>query len=390
VWNGSRLFNHHVAISRRRVANDPVMFELTNKDRLAQLTAAVEHLDYAINELEPGSDEEQMRNLFNSLTRAYQDLIRYGGEMGEKAEQIAEWRRKARETRDRARNIDPDSGFVLETVAIDLLQEAQSDPEHAVGFTVEALSCICQAMSLDDDRERQRQLSELLARALRTLQDRERANAIAPLRDRQEEVGFLASAWLRLGTHLSLDGRLSFDQIEPAHLEAALAELTQIKERQSPLTGRLEYAVVAALHPGDFERQLDVLAALEGLERFPSLQLDMEKAILLYQVGRPSEGNEIFRGIRQRLSKLKAAGAAVDLEVPERLRVLRQPGRPEPLICQATVLDKGDRKPWARVRDLKNEEMPFRAVDFGLKVGQRINCEVSFGPNGPQARPARG
>lgn len=390
VWNSSRLFNHHVAISRRRVANDPVLFELTNDERLAQLATAVEHLEFAINELDPGSDDEQMRNLFNSLTRAYQDLIRYGTEIGLNAEQISEWRRKARATRDQARAVDPDNSHVLETVARDYLQEAASDSSNAVAFAVEALSCIHQAMTLDDDRERQRQLADLLTRALRTLQDQENANAIAPLRNRHEEIGFLASAWLRLGTHLSMDGRLSFDRLDPSQLEAAMAELTQIRKRQSPLTGRLEYAVVAALHPVNFERQLDVLTALEGLERFPSLQLDLEKAILLYQVGRPNEGSEIFRSIRHRLAKMKTEGATVILEVPERLRTLWQPGRFEPLVCQATVLDKGDRKPWARVRDLKNEEMPFKAMDFGLRPGQRINCEVSFGPNGPQARAARG
>ena len=74
LWDTSRAFIHHVAISRRRVAVDDDLFaDKSESERARLLEEAVGDLEYALS-LDKGEDDERDLNILNSLARACQDF----------------------------------------------------------------------------------------------------------------------------------------------------------------------------------------------------------------------------------------------------------------------------------------------------------------------------
>ena len=128
IWDTSRTFNHHVAVSRRRVVALDQFFHLTPEEKVQQLEYAIEHLNFALNELKPGPDDERDLNLLNSLSLAYQNLADIERVRGCSPERLRELRIRAADAARRAQENSPSNSFVLETVARNLLQGLRSIP----------------------------------------------------------------------------------------------------------------------------------------------------------------------------------------------------------------------------------------------------------------------
>ena len=79
----SRVFRHHTAISRRRIAKlGEALFGVTTSDRLELLGRAVDDINYAILFIDYSPGSEPNLNLFNSLANAYFDLAEAEGLAG--------------------------------------------------------------------------------------------------------------------------------------------------------------------------------------------------------------------------------------------------------------------------------------------------------------------
>jgi hypothetical protein len=171
--DSNRTFNHHVAISCRRVVKMKEYFDATPDEKRDLLRYAISRLEYAINSLDRTPDDESDLNLFNSLSLAYQDLAELEQAQGASDADVRELRAKAEEAARRAHDEGPSNSYVLETMARNVLQNGELYPEDAVQSASEALGFIYQALSLDRSELRQAQLTSLANRALRLLRSSE-------------------------------------------------------------------------------------------------------------------------------------------------------------------------------------------------------------------------
>lgn len=386
VWNCSRTFNHHVAISRRRVATDTALFDVSDNERRQQLLYAVEDLEYAINDIPRSEDDERDLNLLNSLARAYLDLAQVEERLGTPADKIRALRDKASAAARAAHAEDPTNSYVLETIARDLLFEARTYGDRRVENTCMALGYVFQAMSLESAPMRQGRLRELIDQALAILVGADATAEIDRLCGSGNPFGFMARACAILGQQLAADVEASLAGIPAEVLDRAIAVLSdeQIKDRNWAIL-KLQYDLIAARHPRDFQRQLEILDELEGTQYRASAQEQLERAILLHQVGRHPEGNEAFADLRRRLSRTEAL-----VKVPHRLRMLLDVhGRPRTCAARVVAEPMGYRAQ-AEVLDLKRVKVPFVAQDWGVRqkpLGEKFYCSIIFGPKGPMAKP---
>lgn len=145
---------------------------------------------------------------------------------------------------------------------------------------------------------------------------------------------------------------------------------------------RMEYDLLATLEPTNFEEQLRLLEELESFKSYTlSLQLRLERNILLHLVERHSDANTAFMRLR---ADIKEQNAIVS--VPERLRWLLSSDRKTYLLCKARVTDDLGYRPMAQVHELSKAKVPFIAQDFGSKrklPGEQFSCYITFGANGP-------
>ena len=75
VRDGSRLFRHHTAISRRRIAVlEGPSYNVSAEEKLCLLERAVVDIEYAIHSIDRIPGDEPDLNLFNSLANAYLNL----------------------------------------------------------------------------------------------------------------------------------------------------------------------------------------------------------------------------------------------------------------------------------------------------------------------------
>ena len=150
LWDTSRTFNHHTSISRRRVATVPIApFDATQEEKLLLLKQAIDDLEYALSEIPQTDYDDSDLNLLNSLALAYQDLANAELASGCSHERFLELRTKATEAARRGQRLNPTTGYVLETLARDLIQNGRFNPENAASNAGEALGYIFQAINLD-------------------------------------------------------------------------------------------------------------------------------------------------------------------------------------------------------------------------------------------------
>ena len=148
---------------------------------------------------------------------------------------------------------------------------------------------------------------------------------------------------------------------------------------------RLTYDLTCAQEPFAFDKQLELLEQLVATDYRLPAQLRLEYAILLFQNGRPQEGDRIFRELRRLWKESEQL-----VQVPDRLRWLRGPDvRSAKTVSAVIGLDGGIRAA-ARVQDFGGSLVPFRPEEFGMRVlnaGTRFSSHVTFGHNGPFLRP---
>lgn len=388
LWDTSRMFIHHVAISRRRVASDPDLFpDKTEAERLRLLEEAVGDLEFALS-LEKGEDDERDLNILNSLARACQDLAAYLRQRGGSEERIARLDEREIQCLQQAEVLNPTNAHVLETSARGYILAASRDVQSAPQNLCSALQRIRIARGLDSAADRRRRLDELTERALSGLQALS-AKDLEQIRVDSVSLAAVVTAW-RLLRRVSGSGAAVLAESPGADVEAAIQTLEAVPpaKREWTLT-RLLYDLTALQHPREFQRQVQLLRALEGTQAM-HLQMRLELAILLHQVGSHPSGEQEFRDIRRALHD-----SEVIIDVPRRLAWFVQADSGDRIVCDGkVVLQPGNwRRHAMRVLQLGNTVIGFDPLDFGvgkMPPGRVLKCIVGFNVRGPYARPVPG
>lgn len=381
----SRLFRHHTAVSRRRIAKlDERFFDVTNDERTALLNRAIDDIEYALDFIDYRPGAESNLNLLNSLANAYFDLADVESRQGATNEQITELRRLANEATRRAYAENPTNSFVIETYVKDLLQSARNSPGTAAEQCVEALGILYSALSSNERAYRMSQLGSLADQALAILLQYSPSSVEEKTPTNPIEV--LVQAWKALaqGDH---EPGMALSDIPDANRHRALEVLAHPAGRGNLQVIRLTYDLTSVTSPHSYKRQLELVEQLQASDYRMAPQLSLEYAILLFQNGRAQEGEKVFKVLRRRWRE-----SELFVQIPERLRWLRAPdGRTLQVIHAVITTDYGSRA-FARVHDFGSNSVPvpFRPEEHGirnLKVGTRLSCHVSFGHNGPFLRP---
>lgn len=380
IWETNRSFNHHVAISRRRVATSGELFDLSLKQKEEQLKKAIEHLEYALNHLtRKDHDDESDLNLLNSLSLAYQNLADVEREQGASETRLRELRDKATDAARRAHNENSTNSYVLETVARNLLQNGKLYPDNAAANSAEALGYIYQAMSLDRSLLREKRLTTLADDALTMLRQASASQEVETICRAGNPLGFLGKAWLVLSKGEPQLNKDNLGRIPKEKVEAALQVLEDAPTRTHPMLLRFKYDLTSVSRPNDFGEQLNILDDLEGIGKFP-VQLLLERAILLHQRNRHPAANKEFQTVRQCLRMQD-----VYVDVPPRLRwFISEDGKRR--LCNARVVETGDFRARAKVKELDNALIPFIPQEFGnrrMPPGMHFSCMITFGSMGP-------
>jgi hypothetical protein len=379
---GSRTFNHHTAITRRRIATMETYFSPTLQQRQDLLARAVADLEFALK-LPARPDDESDLNLYNSLALAYQNLVEVEQKLNAPAARVEQLLAEATRAAQRAEELNPRNSYVLETLARNLIVTGRLFPEIAPERAAEALFYVFQAMSLDQAADRREALVRYADEALSMLRRPEGATEVERLIAARNPFGLLARAWLILaGSDALGSAQVDLSAVPKNRLSDALALLNATWDVSHPLVLRLRYEITVALKPGAFTEQLELIDELYGSSRRMPLQLQLERAILLHQCHQHKLGEEQFRGLRRILQDEMNEEF---IEVPPRLFWLRAPdGRPRK--CTATVLDGRSSRGRARVAELQNQSVPFTPQDFGRKSmapNQKFTCLIRFGWKGP-------
>jgi hypothetical protein len=382
--DGSRLFRHHLAISRRRIAFlDPVFYSVSRQDKRSLLEHAIADISYALTFLPYTPGSESNLNLYNSLANAYIGLSKVAAAEGASSDEIADLRKKAGEATRNAFEQNPSNSFVVETYVNNLLQEALFTPEKATRCCVEALGVLYSAASADKSTFRGAKLGHLADEAVSILfmsgADRELNSAPATA------VDVLLNAWIALtggGAGWVPDNLADLPRPQQ---EQALGLLEDPAGRGNIQILTLQYYLTAEVHPVDFREQIDIIEQIQAGNQNFAPQLRLEYGILLYQNGRAAEGERVFRGLRQLWKESEHF-----VHVPERLRWLRSEDHKSVRSLHATVGSGSGYRPMARVQEFGNAFVPFRPEEHGLRVvnpGLRFDCHVIFGHFGPFLRP---
>lgn len=381
----SRTFNHHVAISCRRVVKMKEYFDASPDEQRELLLYAIDRLEYAINSLERAPDDDSDLNLFNSLSLAYQDLAECEQIAGSDEKRVRELHQKAADAVRRAHEEGPSNSYALETMARHLLQNAELYTEERASSASEALGFIYQALSLDRSDLRQSQLVTLANQALRLLRSTESTSRIDQLCEAGNPLGFLARAWLRVTEGLQSFQYDDFSHFPADNVRAALELLKGTEQHANWLILRFKYDLITAGRPYSFEEQLSLLDELVGTRYRLPHQLQIERAILLYQLHRNFEANAMFRDLRRELKTYD-----VIVVVPQRLRWLLADDHARRRQCDAVVVNDLGYRCVAKVHDLADAMVPLIPQEFNtqrMAVRQRIKCWINFGPMGPFIKP---
>ncbi len=382
----SRTFNHHIAISRRRVTQDD-LFHLTGVEKQSLLLTAAQEVEFALEQIEPSQEDESTLNLLNTLALIYQDLGDIERVKGNTAE-LARLLEKSDAITNRALRENPNNPYVLETAAKNQLRQGLSSNEASerIESAARALSFVFQASQLDTAATRRIKLGDLASQALRVLQNDKAVEIIDRLCSQGSPYGFIARAWSMLPRSESQGMELTLDQIDAESASAAIQVLSLAPERNWLLV-RLLYDLTVIGYPSDFQAQLrllDELASTKGYQL--SLQQVLERAVLLFFAGQHKQAVEAFKWLRPRVKE-----AQVVVFVPPRLRWLLTPDKSARAICTARMIDSStSARNMAQVRELGQAQAPFNPQEFGksrMKPGEQIKCQVNFAAMGPFLKP---
>ena len=125
----SRLFRHHTAISRRRVAKlDEALYGVSPSDKYELLMSAIRDLKYALNQIPYAPNSESNLNLLNSLARAYFDLADLADKMSKNRDVVEKILALANDATKKAYQESPTNAFVIETYVRNLLKPPRTTP----------------------------------------------------------------------------------------------------------------------------------------------------------------------------------------------------------------------------------------------------------------------
>ncbi|MEW6654869.1 MAG: hypothetical protein AB1394_15555, partial [Bacteroidota bacterium] len=380
----SRVFLHHTAISRRRVAIlDEVVYEVTDKDREEVLNQAIEDINFALYSIPYTPGSESNLNLYNSLARAYFDLAQVVGKDPTRMEMAQKLRRLGNEATHRAFEENPTNSYVLETYVKNLLINAKTFPEMAVELCVKTLGTVFAAISSNEDRYRLPALAGLANEALKMLF--EQVGGKTTGKEPTTAVEILVETWIALTQNVEGVSRTDFSAIPIENRRMALEILNKPAGRGNIEVLRLSYQIVCATFPLDFTKQLQLLEELEKSEIRLSPQLKLEYALLLYQNKRAVEGEKVFSFLRNLWRENDYF-----VHIPSRLRWLWEESGENPKKVSVIMYQDSGYRAFAKVPEFGNRVIPFRPEEFGLRnarPGARFTCHVSFGHNGPFLRP---
>ncbi|HBK05877.1 MAG TPA: hypothetical protein DDZ81_08415 [Acetobacteraceae bacterium] len=380
----SRIFRHHTAISRRRIATfENPLYQVTVRDRVELLERAIADIKYAIASIERVAGDEPDINLNNSLANAYLNLADVIATTEATRERAAELRQLANEATRRAYSDNPTNPWVVETHIRNLLSIAKSESGRTADAALEALLAVYDALRTSDANLRTDKLGRLGEDALTLLL----ANT-PPGTDRVElatPVDILLAAWRILARGGATGLNETLTDLPPDLAEEALAVLSDPVGKGDMQVLRFQYGILSAARPFEFSTRLTLIENLQATDLRLSPQLKLEYALLLYQVGRGAEGDQRFRDLR----RLWRDGEHF-VQVPEPLNWLRE-GESEALrTVQAFVGSEQGFRPMARVSEFRNITAPFRPEEFAvrnMRPGTAFRAHVSFGHNGPFLRP---
>lgn len=381
--NSSRVFRHHTAISRRRIAwLDEIAYEVNSADKTALLERAIEDINYALNSIAAKPGGEPDVNLYNSLANAYFDLARVRASQSAPTEELAKLRKLASEATRHAYEQNPSSPYVIETHVKSLIAIAAEVKENATACCIEALEIVYASIKDDRNERRRHALTSLADQALAVLissglEGRSGSEPNTP-------ADVLVGAWITLREPL---GRApdSLDELPTEVLEKVLQQLDHPAGVGNSQVVRLRYQILAAVVPYDFEQQLQSLELLVATDYRMSPQLRLEYALLLFQQMRADEANQQFKALRVLWRETD-----ISVQVPLPLRWLLSPNSNQPRVVTATFAHDHGHRAMARVTEFGRIEVPYRAQEFSVREhrpGAKFSALVSFGHNGPFLRP---
>ena len=384
LQDGSRVFRHHAAVTRRRIAKlDQIFYKVGDDDRVELLNRAISDLLYALQAIEyvPGSEPDV--NLYNSLAHAYHDLADVHEKLAAEPSIVQELRQQAKSATRQAYENSPSNSFVIETYVRDLLITARSDDRTAVASCVEVMGILYSAISSNEEAYRRAKLGDLADQALSLLF--EHAGSLSDIAEPVDAVDVLTKAWVVIAENVDRTSGTALSELPERNRNRAIEVLSNPVGRGNMQVLRLSYDLVSATRPFAYRQQMELVEQLESTDYRLSPQVRLEYAILLYQTNRPSEGDKTFRGLRSLWRETEYF-----VQVPNRLRWLREEDGSQVRTVHAVVGSDRDLRAMARVSEFKNLLVPFRGEEFGIgdvRPGLRFTCRVSFGHNGPFLRP---
>jgi hypothetical protein len=385
--DSSRVFRHHTAISRRRIAKLGVSAGVEASEKVEILRQATADLRYAIDFIDQNEDSESDLNLLNSLANAYFDLAASQAELGESSGAVNEARKQGYEFAARAYALSPANPFVIETHVKSLLERAAENDVSAPALYVEALNVLFAAAESKDVQYRRDQLSKMADQALNSLLARHATAPGGQLASGSPSgpVDVLVAAWVSLASTFEGISFFNIDVIDPAGLDEALAILENPAGAGNAQVTRLTFDLVVRREPLNFDRQLQLLNELIAMGYRLPAQLQLDRAVLLYQAGRAAQGEREFKILRNLWRTTEQY-----VSIPDRLRWLLTQDRKERKVIDAVAFSGYGARAVAKIGEFNNSQTPYRPEEHALrdpKPGLRFKAYVSFGNNGPFLRP---
>lgn len=380
LWRSSRTLRHHSAISRRRIANDEILFNLTEEQRAELLSRAIADIEYAIKEIPDNGSEESNLHLYNSLARAYQDLYKSLSRLATVPERLEEVRILGWDATRAAFELNPESPFVIETYARSLLDEAEITPARIAANALEVLNLVFTELDNDRSTSRKHELNRLAERAVACLLKSSEAESSQDTSDHAVIVKAIKA--LTNGDHAST---ASLDELPKENRLNAARILSTPSAQGNVQVVRLQYLLKCIDAPQQFAEQLILLELLHTSKYPLTAQQKLELALLMSQRSRYEDSDTIFRSLR-----LMWRSGEYFADVPDRLKWLWQVDGTTRMQVSAKVESRSGIRGFAKVRELRELSVPFRPEEFGqhaIRSGTEIRAYVSFGHNGPFLRP---
>ncbi len=378
----SRVFRHHTAVSRRRIAKlDEQFYGVGNEVKINLLSKAIEDIKYALNSIDYVAGSESNLNLYNSLANAYFDLADVESAMGASNEKVVDLRRLANDATRKAYEENPTNSFVIETYVKNLLR-CSAESSKIIENCVEALGVLFSAITTNEFNYRTAQLGKLADQALKILLEQ------SPKRSFTEPlsvIDVLVEAWAILAEGIDYKSGIDLSELPEANRERAMQVLHHPTAQGNMQVIHLRYDLLCVNEPYAFKEQLELVEQLQATNYQLMPQLRLEYAILLFQNDRAVEGDRIFRLLRKMWRENQYI-----VTIPERIRWLRDLSKKELRNVHAVTGSDYGQRVMARVKEFNNIQVPFRPEEFSvrdIRPGLKITCHVSFGHNGPFLRP---